>query len=1568
MKTRLKQLISLLCVVSVFAGAVLSTNFLSNAETNNGQLETLPTDMTEITFRDFGYADGEYTRWPAAKQYNGTTMDNTLFSGKVIFPEKKDVFIQYGGKVAGGGFNLGTAEKNGEYYLRLYDTNQDKSGQAFSYDLHTSVADVDTFVGKEIELHISMEYVNHDGGTAENDLKLGIWFNQKLYDNKYYYINNYVDKTHCVGTYLGFYVASTPITIKSTNVKLPTDMTEITFEDFDIADGQYDNTFVGTYAGSTMDNTLFSGKIKFPESGETHFMYGGKAEAGWNGFILTNVYDTANNIHYLRLYDSDGDKDGKSFNDIKFYSDVAGVQLVGKELTLNYTIEFVNHDGGNAENDVKLGVWFGGKLYNNEYIYINDYANTGHSIGTTMTIWNRGGAVVHLKSCNYQLPTDLTEITFRDFGVADGEVKSWKGYQYSGTTMENTLFSGKITFPENKNTSFQYGGIGAWNGGFELLVDGDTNSGFYLRLHDTQNKFNYDLSDTVAGMKLVGQEIEVHFSLEYVNHDGGATKNDLKLGLWFGDKLYGDAYYYFDNYVDAAKSIGKWMTIIPKNSVAVKVKSADFRLPTNMQHISFRDFGLADGTVSDNMVKGQYEGETMDNTLFSGKITFTGVGETHVAYGGTKSLSGFILTNVADSQNGDYLRLYDSNADRTGKKFNDYKFYSDVAGVQLVGKELDLSISMEYVNNDNGSTANDLKLGLWFGGKLYNNTYIYINDYVDNGHSIGTVMTIWNRNGATLGVKSVGEINWKPLPTGMKEITFRDFNFIDGDYSGWKEGKYDGETLDGTLFSGKVTFTEAGDTHLMYGGKSLGGGISLAIGHDNVNGYYLRLRNPKASESTATFQEVKFFSDVAGVQLVGKELDLNFTTEYIDNDGKGSKNDLKFGVWFGGKLYNNSYIFVNDYVDNSHSMGTVMTLVTSQTTIAIKSVGDINWKPLPTGLTEITFRDFGFIDGDYTAYPNGQYDGASLNNTLFSGKVTFSKDGDTHLMYGGKVAGGGIELAIAKDQAGNATLLRLRNPKGSESAATFNEIKFYPDVAGVTLVGQELDLKLSMQYIDNDGKGAANDLKLGVWFGGKLYNNNYIYINDYVDNSHSMGTWMAFAITGGAKMNIKSVGTINWKDFPEGLKEITFRDFGFINGDVTKYPSGEYEGDTLDNTLFTGKITFPKKDSAHIMYGGKVAGGGFDIVPAKNETTGEWYLRLFDTNQDKTGRKFTEYKFYENVAGVPLVGEEVALSLSLQYVDHDNDGKKDDVKLGVWFGGKLYNNNYIYLDNFADTGHSMGTWMAFSVDKTTKIKIESVGKIDWKPLPEGFTVLEFKDFGFKPGSYEGGTKTGNCERESMDKTILSGVIMYSKEGETHFTYAGKKGLSGIDLVNVKDEKTGEYYLRLFDTNADKKGKKFTDMYFYSDVAGVPLVGEELDIKISLEYVNHDGGKTDNDLKLGMWFGGKLYNNRYIYIDNYVDNSHSVGSYMTVWVRNGATFNVGRISEWLDWSAFGLTANWKKTLLDTDFNLERTLAGGSPYTGDHTTIPYLAMALSLAVIVICGFQIVRRRLDVYGEQR
>ncbi len=911
---------------------------------------------------------------------------------------------------------------------------------------------------------------------------------------------------------------------------LPAGMEEITFCDFGIEDGSYSNTFNGSYAGTTMDKTLFSGKLTFSTTGETHFMYGGTKS--WGGFILTDVLDPATNEYYLRLYDSNADKDNggtKKFNDVKFYADKAGVDtFVGKEIELNYTIEYVNNDNGTSKNDLKLGVWFNKTLYDNQYIYINDYVDNGHSIGNTMTVWNRNGATIGIKSCNYQLPKNMTEISFRDFGIADGEYTKWKGQTYAGDTMNNTLFGGTITFPEVVGAQLSYAGKENYTG-LELVVAQDsTTNEWYLRLRESKNQAfkEIKLCSTVAGVELVGAPLDLNISIEYVNIDEGNTHNDVKLGIWFDGNLYNDEYIYIANFVDAPNAIGNWLTYIPKTNGPIYVKSTDITLPKDMQPLTFRDFG-----------------------------------------------------------------------------------------------------------------------------------------------------------------------------------------YVDGNVTRYPDGQYDGDNLDNTLFSGKITYPKTANAFLLYGGKVAGGGLALGTMYDETNDEWcLRLFNAKKETNETNFLEQRFYSDVANVNtLVGEEITLNITVLFMEHDGDGAKNDVKLGVWFNEQLYNNTYIYLDNYADATYSMGTYLSFNVGNTSVDIKSVGEINWKPMPEGMTEITFHDFGYMDGNVTGYPDKQYDGDTLDNTLFSGKITFPKTENIFLMYGGKISMGGFCFGTMQDTNTGEWSLRLFDSNADRSGQKFTEIRFYSEVAGVPLVGEELELSFSLQYIDHNKDGIQNDIKLGVWFGGKLYNNNYIYLDNFVDTGHSMGTHLSFYV-GKQSLDIRSVGEINWEPMPEGLTELTFRDFGYEDGDLPGNSAGECAVETMNDTLFIGKITFPKAIGVSLLYGGKKDFGGFGFGTMQNASTGEWYLKFITNSGDNSDFKFNgESVFYSEEAGMPLVGEAVDLSISLQYVDHDQDGIQDDVKLGVWFGGKLYCNRYIYMDNYVDTELSIGAWMSYySMDSSISANVKSV--------------------------------------------------------------------------------------------------------------------------------------------------------------------------------------------------------------------------------------------------------------------
>lgn len=176
---------------------------------------------------------------------------------------------------------------------------------------------------------------------------------------------------------------------------------------------------------------------------------------------------------------------------------------------------------------------------------------------------------------------------------------------------------------------------------------------------------------------------------------------------------------------------------------------------------------------------------------------------------------------------------------------------------------------------------------------------------------------------------------------------------------------------------------------------------------------------------------------------------------------------------------------------------------------------------------------------------------------------------------------------------------------------------------------------------------------------------------------------------------------------PAGLQELKFIDFGIESGDYIKGSyKGEYFGETLDNTVVSGKLTFTPRGDTHVLIGGKKAWGGFGISAIVPLHEDEWVLRLYDTNNDKKGVKFQPYYFYSDVAGVPLIGQELDFKVSIQYVDNDGDGLKNDVKLGMWFADKLYDNKYIYLKDFTDLSYSMGTWMTLVVFEDAQLTIK----------------------------------------------------------------------------------------------------------------------------------------------------------------------------------------------------------------------------------------------------------------------
>ena len=253
------------------------------------------------------------------------------------------------------------------------------------------------------------------------------------------------------------------------------------------------------------------------------------------------------------------------------------------------------------------------------------------------------------------------------------------------------------------------------------------------------------------------------------------------------------------------------------------------------------------------------------------------------------------------------------------------------------------------------------------------------------------------------------------------------------------------------------------------------------------------------------------------------------------------------------------------------------------------------------------------------------------------------------------------------------------------------------------------------------------------------------------------------------------------------------------------------------------------------------------------------------------------------------------------------EGVKEEVPYNVYYNSQL---NLLYQNG-------MGTYLTLYTPKTSTSSV-TVASIDMRPveqLPTGLTKLGFKDFGIDANMYESASVKGQYKGKSLDGTLFNGKITFSKEGNAYLMIGGKEPWGGFGLTTAVNEKTGEAYLQLYDTKSGESKARFSRFSFYSSVAGVQLVDKELDLSLSIQYVDRDGDGKKNDIKLGVWFAGVLYNNRYIYLTDYTNTKHSMGTWMTIYATKGATVGVGSLDEWLDFSVYGLTADWETTLLN-----------------------------------------------------
>ena len=359
----------------------------------------------------------------------------------------------------------------------------------------------------------------------------------------------------------------------------------------------------------------------------------------------------------------------------------------------------------------------------------------------------------------------------------------------------------------------------------------------------------------------------------------------------------------------------------------------------------------------------------------------------------------------------------------------------------------------------------------------------------------------------------------------------------------------------------------------------------------------------------------------------------------------------------------------------------------------------------------LTFADGNFANGIYTTDAGITLkNDLSLMNGAFSGYIQFSgESGQQFLLGGNGTPYAGLYFLPWSGEEGSMALVA--------ASGEFDNIVYFNDTTAKTnLIGKENKWTISLTPTGN------GDVKLGVWFNDVLYNDTFITLTKAGGNCEALfGAANGIHITPAAgTVAVRSIGDpvvtptepeVSGKSVSpdKGLKKISFSSFGIKDGvyrgneSADFAASGEYVNpageSTLDGTLFEADITFSS-----------VAGCDFRIGGKENAWFGLMFYSAGDSiymvNAEKTTDQWYPVQFLPSLAGTQLTDKEMNFKLALQYVDHTKNGKKDDLRIGVWFNGKLYRNQYIYYDGYGDgLGTKLGIYCA---KKESCITIKSV--------------------------------------------------------------------------------------------------------------------------------------------------------------------------------------------------------------------------------------------------------------------
>lgn len=893
-----------------------------------------------------------------------------------------------------------------------------------------------------------------------------------------------------------------------------------------------------------------------------------------------------------------------------------------------------------------------------------------------------------------QQDTKLKQISFDDFGISDGDIIGWTAMAGTNTTFEDVVFNGWITLHGDCNRTMLLGN--GWNG-LQLNFWGDS---IRVAANSVGGGTWYIYPRDVGMGTFEDVKFKLSISLEKVSETDAVMKisisdKEIKLDGAVSQTLSG-AY---------AAETGNL------NNVALYFADASEEYPitvnsyVELKELTFSNFGMQNTDITGWSANAGVD-TTLENVIFKGYFNFHNRQDRNLLLG--------------NGWNGLQLNFWDGSIRVVAANVGGgvwYVYPQDVGMTTFENVTFKLSIALEKKNDDailqlyindrtvllDGSESQVLTGAYADGTGNLNNAALYLSD-ADAEHPIS--------------IASVAK---------LKEVTFENFGMQNMDVTGWSANAGVDTTLENISFSGNVEFKGRLDRIFLLGNGW--NGIRLDFKGSSIEGLLTGVGGanfgviPKDMGMT-TFEDILFELTIS-LEKIG-ETDAIFRL-YINNMPvmmNGAYSQVLTGVYTAetGNLNNVALYWSNADAEHPITISSIdngSDKDDSGNDEDDSNEGGSEVEIVKPKLTEISFKQLGIVDGLYS-YANGQLvvsgsSQQSLMNTTVTQKITFSEHTNNWFHYAAKENPWfGIRF-ITDVNSGNIIII----PTTGEFTETY---VLDSKIAGTKLLGEEIELTLELFSV-------GEDAYLGVIIGDNLYNNQYFKLTGAAQKLGGLVSFYVENEEGYVQLGMpQPTPTIN-KDF----KKLTFDSYEIETGTYKIKYSPDTEGKlqpdasasgtcrlaNMDGVVFSDIVNFSKEAGAQLRIFGKESMWHGLVI----ETLGNGKLQILDASG-----VFAPIVLDSETAGVALNGRDIEMTLSVEFVDSDDDGKKDDVKLGIWFDGKSYDNKWFYL---RDSAKNIGPYaLIFCPNEKTSFSLQT----DWVQIDFGefgFTTNWFKELGLK---------------------------------------------------------------------------------------------------------------------------------------------------------------------------------------------------------------------------------------------